>query len=146
MAFNGHTIIDGDGHVIEECKAIINYMPQPYRDKYDTHPFLQSLSAAWITCTRPTCTIFNRAHLTKSAPTVGWTFWKMSASRPPCFTRPWASPSARSSAAIGPSTSRRAYNDWLYDTYLKRSPRFKGMGFNSAAGAAGRSGRAEKNR
>ena len=27
MAFNGHTIIDGDGHVIEDCQAIINYMP-----------------------------------------------------------------------------------------------------------------------
>src|ERR1051325_11603514 len=32
MAFNGHTVIDGDGHVIEDCQAIINYMPQPYRD------------------------------------------------------------------------------------------------------------------
>ena len=39
MAFNGHTIIDGDGHVIEDCRAIINYMPQPYRDKYETHSF-----------------------------------------------------------------------------------------------------------
>ncbi|HEY3166352.1 MAG TPA: hypothetical protein VGK57_03925, partial [Candidatus Binatia bacterium] len=39
MAFRGHTIIDGDGHVIEDCKEIIDYMPQTYRDKYDTHSF-----------------------------------------------------------------------------------------------------------
>ena len=46
MAFNGHTIIDGDGHVIEDCKDIIEYMPPAYRAKYDTHSFLQSISAA----------------------------------------------------------------------------------------------------
>ena len=28
MPLNGHTIIDGDGHVIEDCQAIINFMPQ----------------------------------------------------------------------------------------------------------------------
>jgi hypothetical protein len=39
MPYKGHTIIDGDGHVIEDTKAIINYMPQSYRDKYETHPF-----------------------------------------------------------------------------------------------------------
>src|ERR1700754_3732512 len=39
MSFNGHTIIDGDGHVIEDTKAIVEFMPPAYRDKYDTHRF-----------------------------------------------------------------------------------------------------------
>jgi hypothetical protein len=39
MPFNGHTIIDGDGHVIEDTRAIIGFMPQIYRDKYETHTF-----------------------------------------------------------------------------------------------------------
>ncbi len=39
MPLNGHTIIDGDGHVIEDCQAIINFMPKSYRDKYETHSF-----------------------------------------------------------------------------------------------------------
>src|SRR5438046_9975192 len=39
MAFKGHTIIDGDGHVIEDTRAIVEFMPRPYREKYDTHTF-----------------------------------------------------------------------------------------------------------
>ena len=39
MSFNGHTIIDGDGHVIEDTKAIVEFMPPAYREKYDTHSF-----------------------------------------------------------------------------------------------------------
>ena len=37
MPFKGHTIIDGDGHVIEDTKAIVEFMPAVYREKYDTH-------------------------------------------------------------------------------------------------------------
>jgi hypothetical protein len=39
MGFKGYAIIDGDGHVIEDTKAMVGFMPQPYRDKFDTHPF-----------------------------------------------------------------------------------------------------------
>ena len=39
MAFNGHTVIDGDGHVIEDTRAIVEFMPIAYREKYDTHSF-----------------------------------------------------------------------------------------------------------
>ena len=46
MPFKGHTIIDGDGHVIEDTKAIVEFMPPVYRDKYDTHPFFNPFPAA----------------------------------------------------------------------------------------------------
>src|SRR5574341_975199 len=39
MPFNGHTIIDGDGHVIEDYAAMVRYMPKPYQEKFDTHTF-----------------------------------------------------------------------------------------------------------
>ena len=28
MGFKGYTIIDGDGHVIEDTKAMVGFMPQ----------------------------------------------------------------------------------------------------------------------
>ena len=46
MPFKGHTIVDGDGHVIEDTKAIVEFMPAVYRDKYDTHPFFNPFTAA----------------------------------------------------------------------------------------------------
>jgi hypothetical protein len=39
MGFNGHTIIDGDGHVIEDYSAMVRYMPKAYQEKWDTNPF-----------------------------------------------------------------------------------------------------------
>ena len=127
MAFNGHTIIDGDGHVIEDCQAIINYMPQPYRDKYETHSFfnpfppLDHLHSANLHDFQPGA--FNRVgpdgwvdfledvgiESTVLYTTLGLAFGKI-------VSRDWAIDVAR------------AYNDWLHETYMKRSPRFKGMG------------------
>jgi hypothetical protein len=120
MALNGHTIIDGDGHVIEDCQAIINYMPQPYRDKYETHSFfnpfppLDHLHSANLHDFQPGA--FNRVgpdgwvefledvgiESTVLYTTLGLAFGKI-------VSRDWAIDVAR------------AYNDWLYETYWSRS-------------------------
>jgi len=126
MAFQGHTIIDGDGHVIEDCKAIIEYMPPAYREKYDTHSFfnpfppLDHLHSANLHDFQPGA--FNKVgpdgwldfladvgiEATVLYTTLGLAFGKI-------VSRDWAIDVAR------------AYNHWLYNTYMKRSPRFKGM-------------------
>ena len=85
MAFNGHTIIDGDGHVIEDTKAIVEFMPPAYREKYDTHSFFNPFPPPIIYIHR-ICTIFNPARSIRSAPMVGSNSWKMSVSNPPSFT------------------------------------------------------------
>ena len=127
MSFKGHTIIDGDGHVIEDCQAIINFMPQAYRDKYDTHSFfnpfppLDHLHSSNLHDFQPGA--FNKVgpdgwvdflqdvgiETTVLYTTLGLAFGKI-------VSRDWAIDVAR------------AYNDWLYKTYMKHSPRFKGMG------------------
>jgi uncharacterized protein len=127
MPLNGHTIIDGDGHVIEDCQAIINFMPKSYRDKYETHSFfnpfppLDHLHSANLHDFQPGA--FNKVgpdgwvdfledvgiETTVLYTTLGLAFGKI-------VSRDWAIDVAR------------AYNDWLHDTYMKRSPRFKGMG------------------
>ena len=127
MSFKGHTIIDGDGHVIEDCKAIIDFMPQAYRDKYETHSFfnpfppLDHLHSSNLHDFQPGA--FNKVgpdgcvdflqdvgiETTVLYTTLGLAFGKI-------VSRDWAIDVAR------------AYNDWLYNTYMKHSPRFKGMG------------------
>ncbi|MBI2986795.1 MAG: amidohydrolase family protein [Deltaproteobacteria bacterium] len=126
MAINPQIIIDGDGHVVEDPKAIVELMPRPYRDKYQTHTFfdpfppLDHLHSANLHDFPPGA--FRRAgpddwlEFLKDVgiessvlyTTGGLSFGKI-------VSRDWAIDLAR------------AYNDWLYQTYLQRSPRFKGM-------------------
>lgn len=123
---NSQIIIDGDGHVFEDLKAIIELMPRPYRDKYQTHTFfdpfppLDHLHSANLHDFPPGA--FGRVgpdgwlEFLKDVgiessvlyTTGGLSFGKI-------VSHDWAIDLAR------------AYNDWLYQTYLKRSPRFKGM-------------------
>ena len=126
MPFKGHTIIDGDGHVIEDTKAIVEFMPPVYREKYDTHPFfnpfppLDHLHSSNLHDFPPGA--FNKVspdgwidfledvgiETSVLYTTLGLAFGKI-------VSRDWATDVAR------------AYNDWLYNTYMKRSPRFRGM-------------------
>jgi uncharacterized protein len=126
MAFKGYTIIDGDGHVIEDTKAMVGFMPQPYRDKFDTHPFfnpfppLDHLHSANMHDFQPGA--FNKVgpdgwldfledvgiETTVLYTTLGLAFGKI-------VSRDWAIDVAR------------GYNDWLHHEYLKKSPRFKGI-------------------
>jgi predicted TIM-barrel fold metal-dependent hydrolase len=120
------TIIDGDGHVVEDVPAIIDLMPSPYREKnlgrgafapfppldhlhysnlHDLPPgsFAQVGPDGWLD--------FLHDVGIESAvlyPTLGLSFGKI-------VSRDFAIDLAR------------GYNNWLHQTYVKRSPRFKGM-------------------
>src|SRR5262245_17503823 len=127
MSFKGHTIIDGDGHVIEDCQAIINYMPQSYSDKYETHSFfnpfppLDHLHSANLHDFQPGA--FNKVgpdgwvdflqdvgiETTVLYTTLGLAFGKI-------VSRDWAIDVAH------------GYNQWIYNTYMKYNPRFQAMG------------------
>ncbi len=126
MADDVTTIVDGDGHVIEDVKAIVQLMPAPYGEKFRTHSFfdpfppLDHLHSANLHDFPPGA--FRQAgpddwieflkdvgiETSVLYTTLGLSFGKI-------VSHAWAIDVAR------------AYNDWLYQTYLKRSPRFKGM-------------------
>jgi predicted TIM-barrel fold metal-dependent hydrolase len=123
MAAPNLKIVDGDGHVIEDNSAIINLMPSPYREKYRlSNPFppLDHLHSANLHDLPPGS--FQQVGpdgwldfmqdvgiaATVLYPTLGLSYGKV-------VSRDWAIDLAR------------AYNDWLYQTYVKRSSRFKGM-------------------
>ena len=127
-AANLEIIIDGDGHVMEDTLAIVDHMPPAYKEIPQpqtaiTNPFppLDHLHSAFL-CTHPPGAFrkvgvdgwmdfiqdvgINTAVL---YPTQGLTIAKV-------VSRNWA------------IDVTRAYNDWFYETYLTKSPRFKGMG------------------
>jgi hypothetical protein len=124
-AANLEVIVDGDGHIVEDLAAIANLMPRPYRDKYrdrafDPFPPLDHLHSAnlhelppgsfpqvgadgWLAFLQDV-----GIESTVVYPTRGLAYGKI-------VSRDWA-------IDLG-----RAYNDWLCETYVKRSPRFQGV-------------------
>ncbi len=124
-AKNNRIIVDGDGHVVEDMTAIVNLMPAPYQEKYKLRPFdpfppLDHLHSANLHDLPPGA--FARVgpdgwlefledvgiQTTVLYTTRGLALGKV-------VSRDWAIDLAR------------AYNDWLHQTYLKRSPRFQGI-------------------
>ena len=120
------TVIDGDGHVVEDLQAIIDLMPPPYREKYGTHTFFDPF---------PPLDHLHSANLHDFPPeafgNVGHDGWMN-------FLKDVGISAAVLYTTRGLSFGKvvshdwaidlaRAYNDWLYQTYLKKSPLFKGM-------------------
>jgi predicted TIM-barrel fold metal-dependent hydrolase len=116
------TIIDGDGHVMEDQAAIGRYVPQAFEvmlRRPGIFPPLDHLHMA--TGRNPTGAFANvgpdgwvafMQELGFGAsvlyPTAGLAYGRI-------VNRDWA------------LAATRAYNDWLFHTYLQASPRFKGM-------------------
>ncbi len=125
---NSKRIIDGDGHVMEDIAAIWKYMPPEYvgrsfSDIRGKSPFppIDHLHSANRHFT-PHGAFANVGpegweqflgevgiHLTVLYTSAGLSFGKI-------VSRDWAIDLAR------------AYNDWMYDTYLSKSRRFRAMG------------------
>jgi predicted TIM-barrel fold metal-dependent hydrolase len=121
---NLERIVDGDGHVMEDIEAIINYLPEPYRsggsirDPFPASDHLHSSNKhflpegafarvgvdGWIDFMDDIG--MDRAILYT---TRGLTFGKI-------VSKDWAIELAR------------AYNNWMYDTYMKGQDRFDVMG------------------
>jgi predicted TIM-barrel fold metal-dependent hydrolase len=127
-SFNSTRIIDGDGHVMEDVAAIWRHMPQEYvgrsfSDIRGKSPFppIDHLHSANRHFT-PRGAFANVGpegwerflgevgiHSTVLYTSAGLSFGKI-------VSRDWAIDLAR------------AYNDWMYDTYLSKNRRFRAMG------------------
>ncbi len=116
-------IIDGDGHVMEDIQGIVSHMSPEFRSDVFRDPFppLDHLHSAnkhtlpegafqpaqfdeWLAFLDDVGLDSTILYTTR-----GLSFGKV-------INRDWAIDLAR------------AYNDWLYETYLSRSDRFKGIG------------------
>jgi predicted TIM-barrel fold metal-dependent hydrolase len=119
-------IIDGDGHIMEDNAGIIAHMASPYREiaqrKGIVFPPLDHLHAGRAAETPPQ---------RDQRPGVGPEGWLAFLDD---VGIEWTVLYPTTALAYGKIVSldyavevSRAYNDWLYDTYLKFNPRFKGM-------------------
>ena len=123
-----HKIIDGDGHVVEDIASIVKYMPEEYvgrsfSEARGKNPFppIDHLHTA------------NRHYTPKGAfANVGREGWELFLEDVGIGTTVLYTSAG---LAFGKIVSRdwaielaRAYNNWLHDTYLSKSPRFKAMG------------------
>jgi predicted TIM-barrel fold metal-dependent hydrolase len=118
-------MIDGDGHILEDLEGIKRYLPDAWKQNTTTRtqgvfPQLDHLHnslninppgafedpgpAGWVRFLDEL-----RFEAAVLYPTDGLAFGKM----------------IDVELAVG---TARAYNDWLYETYLKRDPRLKGIG------------------
>ncbi len=119
-------IIDADGHVAEDAAAIIARMPQAYRDKAREQPFnpfppFDHLHAGHLVDMPPGA--FNR----KVGPKE-WLAFLDEVGIAATVLYPTAG--VASANIVNPDwavDATRAYNDWLSDTYLRHSKRFKGL-------------------
>lgn len=125
---NGEKIIDGDGHVMEDIPSILKYMPEEYvgrsfSDIRGKNPFppIDHLHSA------------NRHFTPRGAfANVGREGWEQFLDEVGIGTTVLYTSAGLS---FGKIVSRdwaielaRAYNNWIYDTYLAKGKRFQAMG------------------
>ena len=128
MSDKKQKIIDGDGHVVEDIASIVEYMPEEYvgrsfSEARGKNPFppIDHLHSA------------NRHFTPKGAfANVGREGWEPFLD---CGDIGTTALYTSAGLAFGKIVSRdwaielaRAYNNWMYDTYTSKSPRFKAMG------------------
>ena len=121
------SVVDSDGHIFEDEKAILGLMPTAYR-KEGTNVFTRSLF--------PPIDHLHSANLLRlppgSFPNVGpegWLEFLEDVGIQTTILYPTRG------LAYGKVVNRdfaidvaRAYNDWLYQAYLQKSPKFKSIG------------------
>ena len=123
---NLEVILDADGHIQEDVEGISQYLPPLYKDAGSFNPLGLF----------PPLDHLHSAHMVQT-PAVGrgkvgpdeWINFLDDVGIDATVLYP------STALAYGKIVSQdwaiavtRAYNDWLYNTYVARSPRFKGMG------------------
>jgi len=120
------SIIDADGHIAEDTAAIIAHMPPAYCEKAQVQPFtpfppFDHLHAAHLV--DMPAGAFNRK--------VGPKEWLKFLDEVGIETTVlYPTAGVASSNIVNPDwaiDATRAYNDWLYESYLSQSPRFRGL-------------------
>jgi uncharacterized protein len=126
MPLEKRRIIDADGPVAEDPQAIVARMPEAYREKARAQPFnpfppFDHLHAAHLV--DMPAGAFNR----KVGPKE-WLAFLDEVGLESTVLYPTAG--VGSSNIVNPDwaiDATRAYNDWLHETYLTPSPRFRGL-------------------
>jgi uncharacterized protein len=119
-------IIDGDGHILEDNAAIIAHMDAPYREiaqrKGVIFPPLDHLHAGRAVETPP------QRDQRPSVGPEGWLDFLDDVGIEWTVLYPTVALSYGKIVSLDYAVAAsRAYNDWLYETYVKFNPRFKGM-------------------
>ena len=122
---NLEMIIDGDGHIFEDALGISEHMPPGFKERGPfamnrLFPPLDHLHSASISTAPPGSFEATGAE--------GWKTFLQDAGIDSTVLYPTTALSygkiANTEYAVAVT---RAYNDWLYDTYLQNDSRFKGM-------------------
>jgi predicted TIM-barrel fold metal-dependent hydrolase len=119
-------IIDADGHVAEDSTAIIEHMPQAYREKarlqhFSPFPPFDHLHAAHLV-------EMPQGAFDRNVGPKEWLAFLDEVGVEATVLYPTAG--VASSNIVNPDWAidvTRAYNDWLHETYLQHSPRFHGL-------------------
>lgn len=125
VAVDLETIIDADGHLFEDAEGISAFMPAGYKERgpFDLmklFPPLDHLHSASMFELPPGS--FERSG------TEGWKRFMSAAGINATVLYPTAALAYGKIVSIEWAVAVcRAYNDWLYDAYVKNDSRFKGM-------------------
>ena len=125
MAWNRMEIIDGDGHVMEDWEALLEYMPAAYHDRFRgkgrLFPPLDHLHSATLYDLVPGAF--------RQVGPPGWLEFMDDVGIERAVLYPTGG------LAVGKVINGdfaieicQAYNNWFHDTYLKTSGKFQGLG------------------
>ena len=121
-------IVDGDGHIIEELDAIAKFIPSPYKEgpinEGKIFPPLDHLHQHNQVTT--SAELSGRSF--KQGPAEWDNFLAYTGIDTTVVYPTLALSYGRIVSVDWAIAATRAYNDWLYETYMARSPRFRGMG------------------
>jgi len=123
------TIIDGDGHVMEDQNAIAGFIPEAFASMHRRGAVFPPLDHLHIaTGQLPPAWWRSAAGESRQVGPADWVEFLQDLDLKATVLYPTAG------LAYGRIVNRdwalaatRAYNDWLYETYLRVNPRFKGM-------------------
>jgi uncharacterized protein len=123
---NLEVVIDGDGHIHEDSAGIIRHMPSAYQEQakrraFDPFPPLDHLHSGNLSFLPPDSF--------RQVAAEGWLDFLQDVGIEATVLYPTRG------LAVGKIVNRdwaidvtRAYNDWLHEDYMQKSPRFKGIG------------------
>jgi predicted TIM-barrel fold metal-dependent hydrolase len=118
------SIVDGDGHVVEDAAAISEFLPSPYREQgpYKRENLVPPLDRFHF---------HKGQELEGSFAQVGPDGWlefmdEVGIEAAVLYTTGYLAFGNNPYVDWAIATAK-AYNDWLHEVYVKRSPRFKGM-------------------
>jgi predicted TIM-barrel fold metal-dependent hydrolase len=125
MAWNGMRVVDGDGHVMEDWRSLLDYMPDPYKNigrfRGRIFPPLDHLHSGTLYRVVPGA--FRQVEVN------GWLEFMddVGIERAVLYTTEGLAFGKVIDGEFAVDVAR-AYNNWLYHNYLQKSPRFHGLG------------------